>query len=401
MKHIFFLSWLCIIFFYSCTDPQVIGLEIQPETDKITISSLNDDSPFIASTQKVDSVRSSQTVYALLGKYESTSLLDAEASFSTHLRLSDNAVDFGSEPLLDSAIITLVYAGYYGDTSIEMSIDVNQLNEDIFDTTTYFSNYSVSTIPFSTPLQHSFYPKPNTSFFNDTDSLGSRALSFNANQIGQLLLNASNDNFVDNDAFINFFKGLNFSVSSTQPSSSVLYFNLIDGGSKLTLYYNDSLSYDFLFTAAAQRINHFIMQNNLSLDNILAVQSMAGLEVRLEFDDLQLLKQSLSNKIINQALLVFNEDNLTDLPHSDLSLVRLDSNNTRFFLEDILEGQSHFGGELTDKTYQFNITKFLQNLVQGEYESNILILVPTGESVNANRTIINPNIELKIIYSEF
>ena len=90
MKHIFFLSWLCIIFFYSCTDPQVIGLEIQPETDKITISSLNDDSPFIASTQKVDSVRSSQTVYALLGKYESTSLLDAEASFSTHLRLSDN-----------------------------------------------------------------------------------------------------------------------------------------------------------------------------------------------------------------------------------------------------------------------------------------------------------------------
>ena len=82
-------------------------------------------------------------------------------------------------------------------------------------------------------------------------------------------------------------------------------------------------------------------------------------------------------------------------------MVRLDSNNTRFFLEDILEGQSHFGGELTDKTYQFNITKFLQSLVQDEYNSNILILVPTGESVNANRTIINPNIELKIIYSEF
>ena len=128
----------------------------------------------LATTQKVDSVRSSQTVYSLLGKYESASLLDAEASFSTHLRLSDNAVDFGTDPILDSAIITLVYAGYYGDTSIEMSINVNQLNEDIFDTTTYFSNYSVSTIPFSTPLQHSFYPKPNTLFFNDTDTLGFR-----------------------------------------------------------------------------------------------------------------------------------------------------------------------------------------------------------------------------------
>ncbi len=401
MKHIFFLSCLCIIFFNSCTDPQVIGLEIQPEADKITISSLSDDSPFITSTQKVDSVRSSQTVFALLGKYESASLLDAEASFSTHLRLSDNAVDFGPSPMLDSAVITLVYAGYYGDTTIEMSIRVNQLSEDIFDTTTYFSNYSASTIPFSTPVQHSFYPKPNTLHFSDFDTLGYNALSFNANQIGQLILDASSDNLVDNNSFITFFKGLNFSVSSTQPSSSILYFDLIDGGSRLTLYYNDSLSYDFLFTAAAQRINHFEMQNDFSLDNILAIQSMAGLEVHLEFDDLQFLKESLSNKIINQALLIFNEDNVIDLPHSSLSLVRLDSNNTRFFLEDILEGQSHFGGELIDNTYQFNITKFLQSLVHDEYNSNTLILVPTGESVNANRTIINQNIELKIIYTEF
>ena len=143
------------------------------------------------------------------------------------------------------------------------------------------------------------------------------------------------------------------------------------------------------------------MQNDFSLDNILAIQSMAGLEVHLEFDDLQFLKESLSNKIINQALLIFNEDNVIDLPHSSLSLVRLDSNNTRFFLEDILEGQSHFGGELIDNTYQFNITKFLQSLVHDEYNSNTLILVPTGESVNANRTIINQNIELKIIYTEF
>ena len=70
-------------------------------------------------------------------------------------------------------------------------------------------------------------------------------------------------------------------------------------------------------------------------------------------------------------------------------------------LEDILEGQTHFGGELTDNTYNFNITKFLQNLVQDKYEANTLILVPTGESVNANRTAINQNIELNIIYTEF
>ena len=180
-----------------------------------------------------------------------------------------------------------------------------------------------------------------------------------------------------------------------------MYFNLIDGGSKLTIYYNDSLSYDLLFSAAATRVNHFEMQDDLDVQNILAVQSMAGLEVHLDFNDLQSLKESLSDKIINQALISFTEQNATDLPHSSLSLVRLDTNGTRYFLEDILEGQTHFGGELTDNTYNFNITKFLQNLVQDKYEANTLILVPTGESVNANRTEINQNIELNIIYTEF
>ena len=70
-----------------------------------------------------------------------------------------------------------------------------------------------------------------------------------------------------------------------------LYFNLIDGGSKLTIYYNDSLSYDLLFSAAAARVNHFEMQDDLDLNNILAVQSMAGLEVHLEFNNLQYLKK--------------------------------------------------------------------------------------------------------------
>lgn len=401
MKQFNLILWLSAFSFFSCTDPQIIGLEIQPEADKITISSLNNDSPFTASTKKVDSVRSSQTVYALLGYYESTNLLDAKASFYTHLRLSDNSVDFGLNPILDSAVLTLAYAGYYGDTTIEMNIQVEQLSEEIHDTSTYFSDDVFSTSPFSSPLEHSFLPTPNTLRYRDSDTLGVKSLSFNANQIGQLILNANSDNLVDNDAFISFFKGLHFSVSSAQNSSSILYFNLIDGGSNLTIYYNDSLSYDLLFSAAATRINQFEMQDNLDLQNMLAVQSMAGLEVHLDFNDLDSLKESLSNKIINQALISFTEQNISDIPHSSLSLVRLENNGNRFFLEDILEGQTHFGGELTNKKYTFNITKFLQNLVHDEYESNTLILVPTGESVNANRTEINQSVELNIIYTEF
>lgn len=385
----------------SCTDPQVIGLEIQPEGEKITLFSTSDNAPFTSLTKKIDSVRSSQTSYALLGYYDSDDLLDAKASFSTHLRLSDNAVDFGTNPVLDSAVITLAYAGFYGDTTVEMNIQVEQLSEEIFDTTMYFSDDVFSTVQFSNPLHHTFLPRPNTIRYRDTDTVGLKSLSFHANQIGQMIIDINSDNLVDNDVFVPLFKGLHFSVSNSQPSSSILYFNLIDGGSKLTIYYNDSLSYDLLFGAGAARVNHFEMQDDLDLNNVLAVQSMAGLEVHLEFNNLQYLKETLSEKVINQAIISITEQNILDLPHSRLSLVRMDTNETRYFLEDFLEGQSHFGGDLNDNIYNFNITKFLQKLVHNNYESNTLIIVPTGESINANRTKIYQDLELSIIYTEF
>ena len=148
---VFPLYWLFVISMISCTDPQVIGLEIQPEGEKITLFSTSDNAPFTSLTKKIDSVRSSQTAYALLGYYDSDDLLDAKASFSTHLRLSDNAVDFGTNPVLDSAVITLAYAGFYGDTTVEMNIQVEQLSEEIFDTTMYFSDDVFSTVQFSNP----------------------------------------------------------------------------------------------------------------------------------------------------------------------------------------------------------------------------------------------------------
>ena len=84
-----------------------------------------------------------------------------------------------------------------------------------------------------------------------------------------------------------------------------------------------------------------------------------------------------------------------------MSLVRLDSSGTKYFLEDIAEGQTHFGGELEDNKYVFNVTKFMQSLMQGDYKDNTLVVVPTGESVNASRTELTQNIELNIIYTEF
>ena len=66
----------------------------------------------------------------------------------------------------------------------------------------------------------------------------------------------------------------------------------------------------------------------------------------------------------------------------------------------ILE-EGHFGGSLENDKYTFNISKYMLGLISGEYTDSILVLVPTGESVNAFRTEINQNIKVNIIYTEF
>lgn len=209
MKYIFLFSLFSIIV-ASCTDPQVIGLEVQPESDKISISSLDDSNPFSLATKSADSVRTDEPLVALLGSYESSNFKDVSASFSTQLLLSQNAVDFGASPVLDSAILSLVYSSYYGDTTIEMGIKIEQLDESIHYDSSYYSNEVLTASPFSTPLEYSFLPRPNTSVIADGDTVGQTVLKISVDQIGQIILDAGTDNLVDNPAFLSFFKGLKY-----------------------------------------------------------------------------------------------------------------------------------------------------------------------------------------------
>ena len=396
--------FLCVCLFFACTDPQLIGLEVQPTSDRITISTLDESSPFSLHTIALDSVRSDEPLAALLGYYESDLFRNAKASFSTQLLLSQNSVDFGNNPILDSAVLSLSYSGYYGDTTNEMTIHIEQLGQAIFYDSAYYSNQEILSIPFSTPIIHSFEPRPNTLVFAANDTIGQKALSFRVDAIGQMVLEASSGQLADSDAFLDFFNGITLSVDDNSISSSIVYFNLKDGGSKLTIYYNDSLSYDLLIGSGATRINHFDMQQDQTISESLnGIQSMAGYELELTFNNLTSLKQSLENKVVNQALLRFSTNNNSDIrpAHPSLSLVRKDSTGKKFFIEDFAEGQNHYGGNLENDEYVFNISKYILNLLNEEFTSTTLVLVPSGEAINANQTEIKQEVELNIIYTEF
>ena len=380
----------------SCTDPNLIGLEIQPESDQIVISTNSHEGVFFAglSSIKEDSVRSDENSLNLLGSLYDPVFGESKSSFSTQLLLSESAIDFGDNPVLVSAELSLTYAGYYGDSTQQMEIEVAKLDQRIYVDSVYYSN----NIPEATDLiaTHSFYP-----YASDPDTLGKYTLKLNLDNLGQEILNASSEDLIDNNSFIEYLKGIQ--IRTTSIGGSIIYFNLKDVDSKLTITYNDSLKLDLLMSSSAARINHFEQAHQLT--NELGVQSMGGYNLKVVFSDtfvdsLQLL---LEEKPINAAYLTFNQINETSdySAHSDLSLVRVNADGTKVFMEDFFEGETHFGGALEGSRYTFNISKHLSMLLNNELPLEDLHLTPIGASVNANRTLFAENVELRIIFTDF
>ena len=77
------------------------------------------------------------------------------------------------------------------------------------------------------------------------------------------------------------------------------------------------------------------------------------------------------------------------------------SGNNVFLADLSVEGVAHFGGEYSNGKYEFNITRYFNNLLNNDAYTNQLYLLASGGAVNANRTIIdNSSIKISILYSD-
>ena len=404
MNKIWMLGLSLAIALFSCTDPDLIGLEIQPQSDRITISSLTESNVFSLTSTLEDSIKIDENNFNLLGAYEDPLFGLSEAYFSAQLIPSDNEIDFGVNAILDSAVMSFAYAGFYGDTTQELSIDVVELSESIYLDSSYYSGQSFSV---GTPLSSfSFYPRPLTKRFFDEDSIGTPQLRVVMNELGTNLLEIQSE-MTDNESFLSAFKGIQLKANTV--GNSITYFNLKDNMSKLALYYHndehDSLRFDLYMGATAARLNHFDLERSLAED-VIGIQSMGGYNVRVSFNNLEYIDSLLSGKVVNKAVLTFNiEDGSEEefAAHQNLSLVRVDSTGKKYFLSDFFEGAEHFGGvkDLIKGQYVFNVSKHLQEMILGSIEEKDIYLVPIGGAVNANRTILTEEVGLDIIYTEF
>ena len=358
---------------------------------------------FILTTESVDSLRSDEPSSLLLGSIDDPIFGENISSFLTQISLSQSNIDLGSNPIVDSVVLSYSYSGYYGDLTSLNNIQVNYSDEKIYKDSIYYSNQDFSN--FFTGSQDLLLD-----FTISPDSSSSPLLSMSLdNGIGQQILDLGNSNMADNQTFQENFGSFWISEMSLN-SNGVVYLNASGSNSSFSVYYhnddNDSLQLNFVLDGESARVNLF---NEKPLSNLLVnesrsyIQSMAGFQTKIELQNINYIDSILSNKAINQVTLSFNviEEGVYS-PHQNLSLVRVDSSGNNIFLKDLtVEGASHFGGELDNNSYEFNITRFFSNYLINDSYTNELYLLASGGVINANRTILDDNsIAITILYSD-
>ena len=387
---------------HSCDDSNIIGLEIQPEGDKITIK--NDSiTYFNIRSFSEDSLRSDESLNLLLGQSNDPIFGENRGAFITQILLPYNNIEQINNVIIDSVVLSYVYSGYYGELNLNNDFNVNvyELETNIYKDSAYYSNFS-----------------PN--YFGDNLCISNKIISDTSdpmlnlkldNSFGEKIINQTGTgSMVDNQSFVDFFKGFYIEASA---SITIIYLNALSSKSRLSIYYHEigvdtAISLDFSVGSEAARINLFNKKDSSNviggyLSNQTYLQSMSGHKAEFTFENINALKELFSNKAINQTIINFEIIEDVDFAaHEKLYLVRETNDGDIVFLTDFtVEGDEHFGGGLNNKIYSFNISRYFFQLINNPEYTNKLYLLSSGSAANANRTILdNSKISINVIYSD-
>ncbi len=421
------LSVVCFILllFAQCKkDKSQLGLNVQPQSDQIGLMQ-SDTSTLITYSTLSDSIATDElNAAALLGSYKDPFFGNVSASIYTQIRLA-GSVDFTpeggtlSDLEVDSVILYLAISGGYGNLDAQ-NFEVYQMVEDIFIDSIYYSNRTIANSGLNlVPIgEGTIVPDASTPGFVGGVQTNNPILRIplSVNDFAIPIINQSgigtlNTNDGDN-GFVDWFKGLYITSNTFQNSNegAILYLDLLSANSKVTMFYRDNsglpsefdtLSFDFNINASCARFVNFVQDysgspveaqlNDTTLgQQLFYLQAMGGVRGNVVLPNVERYKDS-GNIIINKAELVLPVQYYTTdayLPPSELFLVRQLPDGGIAFTPDYNDSR---GGNYvaSTKSYTFNITRYLNQLIAGEYENEPLTIVTAGNAVTANRVVFN------------
>ncbi|MEO6039428.1 MAG: DUF4270 family protein [Saprospiraceae bacterium] len=356
--------------------------------------------------EREDSViTSSSANYYLCGELNDPIFGKSSSELFTQLRL-DN-LDPGFDPAtmtVDSVVMYMRYstAGIYGDTLQPQTLRVMRLNEVIQWDKNYFSDDELAAGAEIGRVDN-FLPKPRKpdSLFSATTKAPYLRIRLD-DSFGNELLNMDSITTATDTAFWRSLRGLKIVTSAGAASpGAMLSFNLEDGAYSLVrLYYSQHDTthkvFDYFF-AGVKKFSHYThdytgtvagQQIGQPGDNLLYVQSMQGIRVRMEFPTLN----TLDNLIVNKADLEFTVATVPNdlpllFPAEQTILTQIRGDTTFIFTSDVLyslgstlsEGFNRFGGypetEIVNGVsltrYHLSLSAVLQKMVDDDTATDL------------------------------
>lgn len=434
---LFALIVLLIAAMTACEENTDLGMDVLPATDLINVKNLVERNSISSFTYREDSVQTDEPSRTLLGTFDDPEFGKTSIDFATQFRLQFFP-DYGTNPVVDSVKLFLYYRGVYGDTVTPQTFKVYELESPLDVDAEYYQNVDLKSYASDQLIGEEIYTPQVRVDSTSSDTLFSLITIPLDNSLGEKLINADSLQMINNDVFLEYFKGLYIEAEKEDAEGgAILQLDAASSssfqGSALVVYYNndenmdaeepDTLLNPYVITEFSARVNSIEhdyseteffegLNSETSEDSLIYIQSTGGLRSKIYIDDLTNWKDSV-NTAINKAELVFQVDTLASEvdkypPPRQLLFTVLDEDGREFLPVDYLFSPVFYGGALNteDYTYSFNITQHVQQIIDGEAENNGFFLTPARKNSEANRVILKGSesqtgIKLIITYSKF
>ncbi|KOH43298.1 DUF4270 domain-containing protein [Sunxiuqinia dokdonensis] len=435
-----FVLWNCK------EDPNSTGMELLPGSDLNTVGQSIEKESIGAFTQHDLRLRTDEPNFNLFGTFNDPVFGKTTADLAVHVRLASYP-NFDETIQVDSLVLYLLYKEVYGDTTTMQSLKVYELVEDVFLDTTdasgtgdypYYQDVDLKALASATPIgELDYYPVFRLDS-TETDTLIQELAIKLDDSVAEKLYQADSLDMINNDAFVNFFKGLYVESQDVSSGGAMLSLYTLATGSNLTMHYTkvtdtlvtDSLRFVYRINANSARVSSFrhdysttvfadqLVEQPESPDSLIYLQTMGGLRAKIDIPTLDNWRDSVLGDdriIINKAALVFQVDTVASdyrqyrIP-AGLILTGIDiieEKEKEYLPADFSLSSSLYGGRYnaTNATYTFNITHHLQNLIDGEVENYGFYLAPSFRNERARRVVLkgassHAGIRLEVTYTK-
>jgi hypothetical protein len=401
------LLFLGLSILFACNKPTLDDEGLLPD-DQLGLV-YTDTFSVVAEVVLVDSVRADELAVNLWGAMNDPVFGKSYGGVYFQMSTDRNNVDFGDNLTLDSVVLTLLYSGEgYGDLTVPQNMNIYRVTEQFYKDTAYHQFDAFLTDPTPLATLNGFVPNFTDSLTINDSVKYAPGLRIRLDDVlgNDILANSGENNLASDAAFKAFLNGLYLAPDTNAPGSGLVYFDLFTANSKLTLYYNNGESFDFLINSNSGSVNRFrhdfigtpvlaaVTDGNAN-DEVLYVQPMAGVKVKVTIPYIGNLGPDIA---INKAELVFTDIGDTSVFAAPTQLLFTETleGGAEDLIADLYVSTGFAGGGRTTETdgqgnvssvYKLNIPRYLQKVVSTGVQYG-LNLLPFPTARQANRVVL-------------